>query len=192
MEEYLKDMKGYWEKRFTKEGKIWGESPSRTAIYALELFRKRSVKRILVPGAGYGRNTKLFSVAGFAAIGAEISEIACNLAKGYDPLTKFHNGSCLDMDFSNETFDAIYCYNVLHLFRENERRLFLKRCWGKSRENSLFFFTVFSEKEGSFGKGREVERNTFESKPGRPVHYFTEQDLLEHFADLSITESGIM
>jgi hypothetical protein len=96
------------------------------------------------------------------------------------------------MDFINETFDDIYCYNVLHLFRENERRLFLKRCWGKSRENSLFFFTVFSEKEGSFGKGREVERNTFESKPGRPVHYFTEQDLLEHFAGLSITESGIM
>jgi hypothetical protein len=24
MEEYLKDMKGYWEKRFTKEGNIWG------------------------------------------------------------------------------------------------------------------------------------------------------------------------
>ena len=40
MEEYLKDMKGYWEKRFTKGGNIWGESPSRTAIYALELFRK--------------------------------------------------------------------------------------------------------------------------------------------------------
>ncbi len=89
MGEYLQDMNGYWETRFTKEGKIWGDSPSRTAIHALELFQKYGVEKILVPGAGYGRNTKLFSSAGFNVVGVEVSEIALDLARQYDPRTTF-------------------------------------------------------------------------------------------------------
>ena len=83
-EEYMKE---YWNNRFTDEGKIWGESPSRTAGYALKLFRKNNVKKILVPGSGYGRNSKLFSSSGFDVTGIEISEVAYNLAKEFDPLT---------------------------------------------------------------------------------------------------------
>jgi hypothetical protein len=51
---------------------------------------------------------------------------------------------------------------------------------------------VFSEKEPSFGKGRETELNTFESKPGRPVHYFTHDDLLSHFRGFNVLETGLM
>lgn len=192
MEGYLKNIKGYWENRFSEEGKIWGVSASKTAVYALELFQKNWVKKILIPGAGYGRNTKLFSLAGFDVVGIEISGTAFNLAEEYDPLTKFYNGSFLDMDFDDGIYDAIYCYNVLHLFRENERKLFLKKCSHKLRDNGFLFFTVFSDKERTFGKRKQVEKNTFESKPGRPVHYFTEKDLLQSFKEFYIAESGIM
>jgi len=51
---------------------------------------------------------------------------------------------------------------------------------------------VFSEKEDSYGKGAETEKNTFESKPGRPVHYFTDDDLKEHFQGMDMVETGIM
>ena len=54
------------------------------------------------------------------------------------------------------------------------------------------FFTVFSEKEESYGKGKQIEKNTFESKPGRPVHYFDEDDLKAHFKKMEILETGIM
>ena len=101
----------FWEQRFQKEGRVWGDSPSRTAVYALELFRKYQVKRVLVPGSGYGRNTKLFSSSGFDVVGVEISEVACEMAREYDPLTKVYNGSILDMSFDGNKYDAIYCYN---------------------------------------------------------------------------------
>jgi len=192
MGEYLQDMNGYWETRFTKEGKIWGNSPSRTATYALELFRKYGVKKILVPGAGYGRNTKLFSSTGFNVVGVEVSEIALDLAKKYDPETTFLHGSYLDIVPGDEPYDAIYCFNLLHLFRENERKLLISKSSSELKEDGLVFFIVFSEEEVSFGNGREVEKNTFESKPGRPVHYFAEEDLPEHFQDFSIIENGIM
>lgn len=185
------DTKTYWDKRFRDEGYVWGDSPSQTAGYALEIFRQNKVKRILVPGSGYGRNTKLFSASGFDVTGIEISEVACALAREYDPQTKHYSSSVLDMSFDKNKYDAIYGYNVLHLFREKERKLCLRECAAKVRDNGLMFFTVFSDRDPSFGKGEEVEKNTFESRPDRPVHYFTEDSLRDLFKDFETLESGI-
>ena len=164
------DKKEYWESRFKAEGKIWGESPSPSAHTALKLFLANNVKTVLVPGFGYGRNTKLFSASGLDVIGIEISETAYKMASQFDPRSKFYNGTVLDMSFDNRQYDAIYCFNVLHLFRQAERELLLQQCKGKLKDGGLIFFTVFSNEEPTFGQGMESEPNTFESKPGRPVH----------------------
>ncbi len=185
-------MKDYWNKRFQAEGKIWGESPSRTAYHALGLFQKNDVNRLLVPGSGYGRNSRLFSGSGFDVTGIEISAAAVDIARNFDPLSRFYRTSVLDMSFDTDTYDAIYCFNVLHLFMEKERRVFIRQCTGKVRENGIMYFTVFSEKESSYGKGAEVENNTFESKPGRPVHYFTDNDIKAHFRNNEIIETGLV
>ena len=121
------DKQEYWEGRYLGEGKIWGESPSKSAYAALQLFRTHRVKTVLVPGSGYGRNTKLFSNAGLVVTGIEISEVAFKMAGQFDPRTKFYQGSVLDMSFDTRRYDAIYCFNVLHLFRQPERELFLKQ-----------------------------------------------------------------
>ncbi len=185
------DISKYWENRFRAEGKIWGDTPSRTAIHSLELFRQNKVRKILVPGAGYGRNTKLFSAAGFKVTGVEISATACEIGGKFDTNTRFYNASVLDMSFLTESYDAVYCFNTLHLFLENERKKFVRQCIDKLSNNGIMYFTVFSDKEESYGKGREVEKNTFESKPGRPAHYFTDADLRGHFPDMNILETGI-
>ena len=182
----------YWDRRFQAEGRIWGDSPSRTAVHALELFRKARVNKVLVPGSGYGRNSKLFSESGFKVTGIEISPTAYALAQEFDALTRHFNASALDISFLAEKYDAVYCFNVLHLFREQERKRFLQQCAAKIKDSGLMFFTVFSEKEESYGKGKEVEKNTFESKPGRPVHYFNESDLKAHFKGMKILETGMM
>jgi cyclopropane fatty-acyl-phospholipid synthase-like methyltransferase len=96
------------------------------------------------------------------------------------------------MSFDPTQYDAIYCFNVLHLFRKNERGIFLQECEKRLKEGGLMFFTVFSEKEESYGEGREVETNTFESKPGRPVHYFSEVDLRDHFRKCKVMNTGII
>ena len=186
------DKQEYWESRYLGEGKIWGESPSKSALSALQLFRTHQVKTVLVPGSGYGRNTRLFSTAGLDVTGIEISETAFKMAGQFDPRSKFYRGSVLDMSFDNRRYDAIYCFNVLHLFRLPERELFLNQCLGKLTKQGLAYFTVFSEKESSFGQGAETELNTFESKPGRPVHYFTDPDLRQQFHRFEIIDTGII
>ena len=96
------------------------------------------------------------------------------------------------MPFDDEIYDGIYSCNVLHLFLKEDRYLFLKKCSNQLRTNGFAFFVVFSDKERSFGKGKRIEENTFQSKPWRPVHYFTEPDLREHFKDFSVLETGIL
>jgi SAM-dependent methyltransferase len=184
------DKKEYWDGRYASDGKIWGESPSQSARDALKLFLTNNVKSILVPGSGYGRNTRLFSTAGLDVTGIEISETAYKMAGQFDPRSKFYRGTALDMSFDNRRYDAIYCFNVLHLFRQQERELFLQQCLARLELRGLAYFTVFSNEELTFGQGKETEPNTFESRPNRPVHYFTEDDLRKHFHDYQIIEIG--
>jgi len=192
MSNYIVKMENYWNGRFNKENHVWGERASKTAYYALDLFEERDIQNILVLGAGYGRNTKLFSSNNYDVVGIEISDVAFNLAKEFDPKTKFYNGNVMEMPYDNKIYDAIYSFNLLHLFREEDREVFLNKCSNKLKEGGLIFITAFSDQEDSFGKGKEVEKNTFESKPGRPVHYFSEEDLINQFENFTIIETGII
>lgn len=191
MEEYLQNMGSYWEGRFSGEGRIWGDEPSNTAVKALALFRREQAKNILVLGSGYGRNTRLFSSAGLAVAGIEISSTAVAAARQFDPLTVHHCLSVMEMSLTPNAYDAIFSFNVLHLFRQPERRLLLEKCRTVLKPGGVAFFAVFSEQEKSFGKGLEVEPNTFESKPGRPVHYYSEADLRQEFGGFAVLECGL-
>ena len=185
-------MNEYWDRRYQSEGKIWGELPSPTARHALDIFRRYNVSTMLVPGSGYGRNTRLFSESGLNVTGIEISATAYTMAVEFDPLSRYYNTSALDMSFLEDLFDAVYCFNVLHLFREQDRFHFIRQCIQRVRDKGILYFTVFSEEEVSYGRGNEVEKDTYESKPGRPVHYFSPDDLKNHFDGLEIVDTGIV
>lgn len=185
-------MNTFWEERFRDEGRIWGDSPSRTALYAIELFKKTGGREVLIPGSGYGRNAEAFARAGFEVTGMEISKTAVSIARQGSSKVRYHYGSVLDMPFDDLVYDGIYCFNVLHLFRKNDRVEFLQRSREQLKDGGVIFFVVFSDKEPSYGTGRMVEENTFESKPGREVHYYTEEDLIFDFHDFKIIATGMM
>ncbi|MFW9970177.1 MAG: class I SAM-dependent methyltransferase [Candidatus Odinarchaeota archaeon] len=182
----------YWNNRYKDIGKIWGTEPSKTAIFALKLFKQHNIIKILIPGAGYGRHTRFFSQNNYEVTGIEISEIALNIAKKFDSKSRLILGSVLDMPFDNEIFDAVFSHNLLHLLLKNERILFIEKCYNQLRNEGFAFFSAFSEQEDSFGKGTKIEENTYESKPYRPTHYFTEKDILDHFNYFSLIETGIL
>jgi SAM-dependent methyltransferase len=182
----------YWNRRYAEGGRIWGDSPSGTATRAAELFRKEGAQNILVPGCGYGRHTEYFAHEGFTVHGIEISDVAIALAGRTDSAVLYFRGSVLDMPFCDDPYDGVYGYNLLHFFRADDRRRVVEKCAGSLRPGGILFFTVFSEKEPSCGRGVKVEEYTYESKPGRPTHYFTEADLKDHFAGCEILETGLV
>ena len=184
-------MDNYWEQRYRGEGKIWGDRPSVTAAYACRHFLGKGVKSVFIPGIGYGRNARTFVAEGMVVSGIEVSDGAVRILKHDLPDVQCHEGSVLDIPFGGP-YDAIYCFNVLHLFRADDRRTFLGNCREALADGGLAFFTVFSEKEPSYGKGAEVEPCTFESKPGRPVHYYSDEDLRSQFMEFNVLESGLI
>ncbi len=185
-------MNTFWEDRFLQEGRIWGDSPSNTAAIACGLFLRDHAGSVLVPGCGYGRNAEYFHRNGFQVTGIEESGEALRLAERDNPGILYRHGSVLDMPFDDRRYDAVYCFNVLHLFGKRDRDLFVDRCVNQLAEGGVMFFAVFSEKESSYGKGTKVEENTFESKPGRIVHYYTEYDLISQFSGCTVLETGLM
>jgi SAM-dependent methyltransferase len=182
----------YWNERYQKEGQIWGEAPSQAVWIAIQLFGAVKASHILVPGCGYGRMSHLFSMSGFFVAGVDISGMAVEMAREIDPRGVYYQASALKMDFDKLPYDAVFAFNVLHLMLESDRKEMIRECRRKLKDGGLMFFTVFSEKEEDFGKGREVEPNTFESRPGRPAHYFSEEDLKGHFKDFDLVEIGMI
>lgn len=185
-------MSNYWDERYIKGGTIWGKSPSLSAKLATKIFNNESVTTVLVPGSGYGRHTDFFFKEGMNVDGIEISKEAIKMARDDNSKIQYYHGSVLDMPFSDEKYNGIYCFNVLHLFMLKDRRLFINKCQEVLNHGGIAFFTVFSDKEESYGKGQQIEKNTFESKKGRPVHYFTETDIRQHFNKFELIVTGLI
>jgi SAM-dependent methyltransferase len=185
-------MKEYWNNRFLNEHEIWGKRHSKTAELCLRHFLHYGIKSILIPGSGYGRNAGYFIENDIRVEGIEIAEEAIKIANSYGTAFPIFKGSVLEMPLSPKKYDGIYCFNVLHLFKLRDRQNFIEKCYEQVADGGIVFFAVFSEQELSFGKGKKIEDNTFETKPERPVHYFTNEDLRAHFTRFSIIDGGLM
>jgi SAM-dependent methyltransferase len=178
----------YWNNRFLQQGMIWGKEPSPTVFDAIHLFKQHQVRSVLVPGSGYGRNTKAFSSL-FKVEGIELSQEAVELAKAWDPDSSFTVGSALH-NLPMRQYDAIYCYDLLHLFLADERRQLVQQCKNALRSKGIMYVTCFSDEDSHNGIGNFIEENTYAYMPDKFAHFFTEQDLFAHFPEFEILESG--
>jgi len=181
-------MESYWEDRFELEGQIWGEVPSEMVFKAIAIFKQFDIRKVIVLGAGYGRNSKELSKI-FEVDGIEISSAALELAKEFDTKSNFIHSSIFDIDLEKK-YDAIFCYNLLHLFKHQERQLLINKCIELLNKNGLGFFSVFSDDDSNNEKGNQIEPYTYEYKEGKYAHFFTENDLKKHFEYFTIMETG--
>ena len=175
----------YWESRFEKEGKIWGERPCGAAAEAGKIFEEHRQKNILVPGCGYGRNAEYLARKGFKVTGFDISTWAVETARRESK----HHGFDIDytvMDILDppswpQPFDGIFTFNLLHLFGQEQRSSIASWFYKTLGKEGILVLTSMSLRDPDFGKGEEVGYHTFESKKGRPVFYFDEEDMRQLF-----------
>jgi SAM-dependent methyltransferase len=182
----------YWDSRYANEGFIWGTTPSVTVAKADEVFRAGGCSEIVVPGCGYGRNANFFEKKMYSVTGIDSSQVAIDMARKFNPKVKFITGSITDMDIPDNSFDGLYAFNLFHYFLATERKFFIKRIFEILRPGGIAFLTMFAEEEKDFKKGAEVEPHTFESSPGHFKHFFTREDLLDHFVMHRVIEDGIV
>jgi 2-polyprenyl-3-methyl-5-hydroxy-6-metoxy-1,4-benzoquinol methylase len=177
----------YWETKY-KKGAIWKFEPSDSAILVAKLFHSISVKNILIPGIGYGRNAKPFVDKGISVIGIEISKPAIKLARDNSFTFPIHHGSVLDMPFDNDKYDGIFCYSLLHLFNKQERFQFLSSCYNQLNKNGYMFFVIVSTKDKSFGTGKKINKNRYKIENGLKVFFYDNNSIYKEFKHFGLIE----
>ena len=156
--------------------------PAESIYNSLEIFNQYNVKKILVPGFGYGRNAKVFIDNGFDVTGIEISKTAIEISKKF--LNKeiiVYNGSVNEMPFDNQKYDAIYSYSLLHLLNNEYRNKFIQSCYNQLNENGLLILLTLSKNDFRYGDGILTEKDTFLTKNGVSLFFYDESVLKKDF-----------
>lgn len=180
----------YWNDRYRKGRFEWGDKQTLVAELALDIMERRRFTRILDVGCGYGRDCIYLARSGFDVIGIDISAEALKLArdwaKGDGLKIDFMHMDITDNSFEDSRFDTVIMFNTFHFMREKVRERTVSELYRILRDGGVLVQAMFSRMEKGFGQGPEVEANTFESKPGRPVHFFSEEEIRDAFARFAI------
>lgn len=156
-------MPEFWETNFNEKQEMWGDKPARSALLTQEFFLEKSLKNILIPGIGYGRNAQVFKNCGMEVTGIEISKTAIQLArKYYGTEMKIHYGSVTDMPFDNNEYDGIFCHALIHLLNEDERAKLILDCYNHLSENGYMFFTAVTKEAKIYRQGKYISKDRFE------------------------------
>ncbi len=181
-------MQSYWNARYS-QGHLWGDEPCPSVVMAREWFDKHQLKDILVPGCGYGRNSLWLAQQGFVVTAHDVSEVAISLgttqAKRERTSIEYMVGDAFDHEFmASRQFDGIYLSLVLHLFVKQQRLNLIDRLTSRLKSHGLLTFSCISIFDThNFGIGKQIEPNTYEKHPGKPLHFFTEEELRDVLAD---------
>ena len=182
-------MSDYWEEMFQKIGSLWEFEPADSAIYARNLFAENGFQKILIPGVGYGRNAKPFIESGFDVTGIEISETAIRLAREDGSDFSIHHGSVAQMPFDDSVYDGIYCYALIHLLNQSERKQFLKNCYNQLREGGLMVFVTISKGYTKlYENGRPVGKDRFRIQNRLDVFFYDSVSIERGFRKFGLVE----
>ena len=182
-------MSGFWDEMFRKIGMMWQFEPADSTIFARDLFAESGLQKILIPGVGYGRNARLFAENGFDVTGIEISETAIRLARENGLDFPIHHGSVAQMPFDDSVYDGIYCYALVHLLNQKERRKFLKNCFSQLLPGGIMIFVVVSKGYTKlYGNGQQISKDRFRIQNGLDVFFYDSVSIECEFGKFGLIE----
>lgn len=179
----------FWELAFGEKQEMWGLEPSKSAVLTKDFFVQKSVKNILIPGVGYGRNAQVFKENGIAVTGIEISKTAIEMAeKHYGTDMVIHHGSVADMPFDQYLYDGIFCHALIHLLDSSEREKLIHDCYNQLSENGYMVFSVISKTAPTYGKGRFVSKDRYEVFEGVQLFFYDRASIEAEFSKAGLFE----
>lgn len=179
----------FWEANFTSKKEMWGFEPALSAVLTRDFFVQASLKSVLIPGIGYGRNAQVFKEAGMSVTGIEISKTAIEMAeKHYGNDMKIFHGSVTDMPFDHNDYDGIFCYALIHLLDANEREKLIRDCYNQVSEGGYMVFTAISKDAHTYGTGRYLSKDRFEIFEGVNMYFYDRESIQEAFGRVGLVE----
>ncbi|NIK71684.1 class I SAM-dependent methyltransferase [Paenibacillus sp. BK720] len=181
-------MTEFWEASFVENQTMWGYEPSDSTILTKDYFLEKSVKEILIPGIGYGRNAKIFLDNGIKVTGIEISQTAIDLAKKAGLTVPIFHGSVEDMPYDSKLYDGIYSYALLHLLSPEARGTFIKACYNQLKPDGYMVFTTISKDAPMYGKGKQLDKDYYEIMEGLKMFFYDTDSIRQEFGHYGLFE----
>jgi len=182
-------MSEFWDEMFRKIGTSWSFEPVDSALRTSDLFASEKIRNVLIPGIGFGRNAKPFLEKGMDVTGIEISETAIQLARENGLKIPIHHGSVVEMPFDDSVYDGIYCYALIHLLNQNERRQFLKNCHNQLCDGGLMVFVTVSKSYTKlYEQGKPVSKDRFRIQNGLDVFFYDSVSIEREFGKFGLIE----
>lgn len=182
-------MTEFWEKTFAAHQAMWGFEPAPSAIMAKDFFMKKSIRSILIPGIGYGRNARVFISNGMDVTGIEISKTAIELArKHYGSTMTIHHGSVTEMPFDDRIYDGIFCYALIHLLDGDEREKLIRDCYNQLSENGFMIFVAISKKAHTYQTGKYLSKDRYEVFEGVKMFFYDMDSIKTEFNNFGLFE----
>ena len=177
--------------------KYWQE-PATESYYLINRWLSQNKSNFLDLGCGLGRHTIQFAKAGFNTSGFDLSETSIKRTEEYAEQAgvkvDLRVGDMLDLPYGDDSFDCIYCRNVIsHTDTAGMRKIVseLKRVLRKDGE---CYLTLGSKQSWGFQQDWPVvDKNTkirVEDGPENGIpHFFADYDLIvDLFKDFEIVK----
>ncbi|MGB3342984.1 MAG: class I SAM-dependent methyltransferase [Aequorivita sp.] len=182
-------MSEFWEAAFRKNHEMWGFEPAPATVLTNAFFVENNIKNVLIPGIGYGRNAQIFRNNGMTVTGIEISQTAIDLAhKHFGADLKIHHGSITEMPFDQNHYDGIYCYALIHLLDENERKKLIQDCFNQLSPGGNMVFAVATKEAPLYGQGTCIGKDRFQVHGGIKMFFYSKESIQEEFGNAGLFE----
>jgi len=178
----MPDTRISWERDYSARGRLWGGSlhniPDLTAG-----------ARVLEMGCGSGTTLGAILNRSWDVVAVDFSRKAAAMSR--QVIDRNHRADVIVTDarwlpFKDEAFDAVIAFHVIGHMLAHDRKLSSSEAARVLNVGGSLLFRDFSTNDFRYGKGDEIECNTFRRGTGIITHYFKESEVTDLFQILTL------
>ncbi|MCR4404557.1 MAG: class I SAM-dependent methyltransferase [Candidatus Acetothermia bacterium] len=184
-----------WDELFKREEFRWREPYPRGVEFA-GLSKERGFRRVLDLGCGTGRHLVYLAREGFEVCGIDISPTGLELARRWleeeGLKAELKQSDMTAIPYPDGSFDGAISIHVIYHGTLEQMRKALAEIHRTLRPGGLALLTFQSKRSYRYGRGREIEPDTFIPDIGEdrdiPHHFSDREELEEVLRAFSILE----
>jgi MPBQ/MSBQ methyltransferase len=177
----MEHFNGGWEIEYSRRGLLWGGATQ-------DLPPVPAGSRVLEIGCGNGKTLSSMVQRGWDVTAIDFSLRAIALSRercAGSSSFEFVVADTMHLPFKKTSYDAVFAIHIFGHLSGPERKLLPHDLENILKPKGVLFFSDFSTGDFRFGSGSETETATFRRGTGITTHYFSREEVLDLFFDLT-------